>query len=95
MKTTINILIIGFSLSFSASTVYASDANHKGKALHNDKCTSCHTDSVYTRENKMVKTMPALEHQVDNCMKGAAKAEWSKPQTTSVIDYLNDRYYKF
>jgi len=74
---------------------YASDVHHKGKTLHDDKCTSCHTDSVYTRENKMVKTMSALEHQVDNCMKGAAKAEWTKPQTTSVIEFLNDRYYKF
>jgi len=95
MKKIINLFVIAFGLSISASSTYASDVHHKGKILHDDKCTSCHTDSVYTRENKMVKTMSALEHQVDNCMKGAAKAEWTKPQTTSVVDFLNDRYYKF
>ena len=68
---------------------------HQGQALHDDKCVSCHSDSVYTREDRMVKTMNALENQVNNCMKGAAKAEWTQPQTTSVIEFLNDRYYKF
>ncbi len=69
--------------------------HHKGENLHNEKCTSCHRDEVYTREDRMVKTMSALENQVNNCMRGAAKAEWTQAQTDSVIDFLNDRYYKF
>lgn len=73
----------------------ATTNHHQGESLHDDKCTSCHKDDVYTREDRMVKTMSALEHQVDNCMRGAAKAEWTQPQTTSVIQFLNDRYYKF
>jgi len=67
----------------------------EGKILHEEKCTQCHKNEVYTREDRMVKTMSALENQVNNCMKGAAKAEWTQPQTTSVIEFLNDRYYKF
>lgn len=67
----------------------------QGKTLHDDKCTTCHQNEVYTREDRMVKTMMALEHQVNNCMKGPAKAEWTQPETTSVVEFLNDRYYKF
>jgi len=82
-------------MTLSLSVNASDDKHHAGKTLHNEKCTSCHTDSVYTREDKMVKTMSALEHQVNNCMKGAAKAEWTQPQTTSVVEFLNDKYYKF
>jgi len=95
MNPLISTFLLAVSLFVSAN-LFASDAkHHKGKNLHENKCTSCHTDSVYSRNDRMVKTMSALEHQVDNCMKGAAKAEWTKAQTTSVIEYLNDRYYKF
>lgn len=68
---------------------------HQGENLHEDKCTSCHRDEVYTREDRMVRTMAALENQVNNCMTGAAKAEWTPTETSSVIEFLNDRYYKF
>lgn len=94
MKKTIHFLLLGLFLSLT-SNLYAADENHNGKDLHDKKCTSCHGDKVYTREDRMVKTMSALEHQVENCMKGAAKAEWSKPETTSVVEFLNERYYKF
>jgi len=70
-------------------------SHSQGKSLHDDKCTTCHQSEVYTREDRMVKTMMALEHQVNNCMKGPAKAEWTQPETTSVVEFLNDRYYKF
>jgi len=95
MKKTIHFLLLGLFFSLTTSLYAADDKNHKGQELHDKKCVSCHSDKVYTREDRMVKTMSALEHQVDNCMKGAAKAEWSKPETTSVVDFLNDRYYKF
>ncbi len=95
MKKIISLFLITLSVSLS-SNLYANDAkHHKGENLHNNKCTSCHSDTVYSREDRMIKTMSALENQVNNCMKGAAKAEWTKPETTSVIEYLNDRYYKF
>jgi len=95
MKKLINFLLLGLCLSLTTNLYATDDKHHKGKNLHDNKCTSCHSDKVYSREDRMVKTMSALEHQVDNCMKGAAKAEWSKPETASVIDFLNDRYYKF
>lgn len=95
MKKIINFLLLGLFMSLTTNLYAADDKHHKGKELHDKKCTSCHTDNVYSRDDRMVKTMSALEHQVNNCMKGAAKAEWSKPETTSVVEFLNDRYYKF
>lgn len=83
MKKTLSLLLITLSTS-----VYAADKKpHQGEELHDKKCINCHKSDVYTRDDRMVKTMEALEHQVDNCMKGAAKAEWTKPQTTSVVDF--------
>ena len=95
MKKTIYFTLLTSILSLSTS-VFASDAkHHKGKNLHDKKCTSCHNDNVYSRKNRTVKTKAALEHQVNNCMKAAAKAEWTQPESTSVVEYLNERYYKF
>lgn len=79
----------------TVAAVKTQQIHHQGENLHNEKCTSCHGSDVYTREDRMVKTLSALENQVNNCMTGAAKAEWTKAQTTSVIDFLNERYYKF
>ncbi|MCW9048496.1 MAG: hypothetical protein OQK46_10495 [Gammaproteobacteria bacterium] len=95
MKKIIHFLLTGLLLSLASNLYAADDKHHDGKNLHDKKCVSCHGDKVYTREDRMVKTMSALEHQVNNCMKGAAKAEWSQTETTSVVDFLNDRYYKF
>lgn len=88
-------IIAGTSLGAMASEMASGNPHADGKQLHEDKCTTCHGDKVYTREDRMVNSKPELEHQVERCMKGAAKADWSGPQTTSVIEYLNDRYYKF
>jgi len=95
MKKIIPFVLLTLCVSLSTS-LFANDAkHHKGKTLHEQKCTSCHGDKVYSRKDRMVKTMSALENQVGNCMQGAAKAEWTNAQTTSVIEYLNDQYYKF
>ena len=92
MKT----FIFSLTLVFSATGFSAqAQTPHAGKNIHNEKCMSCHQSDIYTREDRKVKTMHALSNQVDNCMKGAAKAEWSSKQTSDVIDYLNSKFYKF
>ena len=66
-----------------------------GEKLHTDKCTSCHGTEVYTREERRVNSREALASQVNNCMKGAAKANWTASETSSVVEYLNTKFYKF
>ncbi|MDH5766650.1 MAG: hypothetical protein OEZ38_11605 [Gammaproteobacteria bacterium] len=77
--------------------VYAEDkiSTKHGETLHDEKCLNCHTSKVYTREDRTVKTLNALSNQVNNCMKGPAKAEWTEIETRSVIHYLNQKFYKF
>ena len=67
----------------------------QGKALHEEKCTSCHGTEVYTRKDRMVNSLAALSNQVNNCMKGPANANWTPAQTKSVVEYLNMKFYKF
>jgi len=67
----------------------------QGKALHEEKCTSCHGTEVYTRKDRKVNSLAELSNQVNNCMKGPANANWSPAQTNSVVEYLNMKFYKF
>jgi len=92
MKIFITVLTLTLSTVLTSNTA---TAEHKGEAPHNQKCMSCHKTDVYTREDRNIKTLHALSNQVNNCMKGAAKAEWTKKQTEDVVDYLNNKFYKF
>ena len=92
MKTSITTL--AFIIAATGFNANAEPA-HAGEDLHNDKCMSCHKTEVYTRDDRNVKTLDALSNQVNNCMKGAAKAEWTGKQTSDVVGYLNSKFYKF
>lgn len=87
-------MMIALSLS---SAVFAADEATiaHGQQLHDEKCTSCHDTKVYTREERRVQTLQDLSNQVNFCMKGPAKADWSVSETNSVIEYLNQKFYKF
>ena len=89
-------LFLVTSLLFSASIMAEEKVSIvHGEELHNEKCMSCHTTKVYSREDRRVKTLEALSNQVNNCMKGPAKADWTEIETNSVIEYLNQKFYKF
>jgi len=88
------LLIVSLIFSTSALAEEKPSVAH-GEQLHNDKCMTCHTTEVYSRDDRRMKTLQALSSQVNNCMKGAAKAEWTEIETNSVVDYLNQKFYKF
>lgn len=94
MKKTIALIITGFALSNPVIAKEDPVLAH-GQQLHNEKCMNCHNTSVYTRPDRMVSSLSALTNQVNNCMKGPAKANWTVSETNSVIEYLNSRFYKF
>ena len=66
----------------------------KGKALHDANCTSCHDTSVYTRTNRMVKSIDALGEQVNSCTH-MASVTLTPEQHASLVQYLNEQFYKF
>ncbi len=65
-----------------------------GEKMHTEHCYKCHTDKVYTRENRMVKSINALSKQVVRC-KDNLGIPWFDEDTTAVVHFLNEKFYKF
>jgi len=70
------------------------DAIAHGKEAHENHCYKCHTDSVYTREDKFVKSIDALSKQVLRCKDGS-NVPWFDEDADAVVQFLNEKYYRF
>lgn len=92
----------GIKLAVYTLIIYASQvsaANDKetmahGKALHEENCTQCHGDEMYTRPDRRMKSLQALNQQVERC-KENTNASWFDEDTPSVVNYLNTKFYRF
>jgi len=65
-----------------------------GEEAHKNHCYKCHTDDVYTRDNRFVKSIDALSKQVVRC-KDNTEAAWFDEDSEAVVQFLNQKYYKF
>lgn len=65
-----------------------------GNKMHQEHCYKCHTEAVYTRDNRFVKSLDALSKQVVRC-KDNTGAPWFDEDTDAVVHFLNEKYYKF
>ena len=97
-KKTFNRLLLLSTISVS-SICFASDDGitdpvAHGEETHNNHCYKCHTDSVYTRENRFVKSLDALSKQVVRCKDGT-DVPWFDEDTDAVVQFLNKKYYRF
>ena len=70
------------------------DAIAHGEQAHKNHCYKCHTDDVYTRENRFVKSIDALSKQVVRCKDGN-DVPWFDEDTDAVVQFLNKKYYRF
>jgi mono/diheme cytochrome c family protein len=75
------------------STTQAADAAH-GEKLHAGHCTTCHDDGVYTRKERRVDSLSALDAQVRRCDANLEK-HWFDEDISDVVAFLNQRYYHF
>lgn len=66
----------------------------EGERLHQAYCTGCHGTSVYTRKDRMVKSLDGLKKQVENCSHMAGQT-FSAAQAQNLLKYLNDEFYRF
>lgn len=71
-----------------------SDPIAHGEEAHKNHCYKCHTDEVYTRENRFVKSIDALSKQVIRCKEGS-DVPWFDEDADAVVQFLNKKYYKF
>ncbi len=55
---------------------------------------SCHDATVYTRTNRLIQSLPALERQIDRCRDSFG---FGLPDrgADAVLHYLNTTYYHF
>jgi mono/diheme cytochrome c family protein len=85
--------IISFSLSMAAATAAVADAE-RGKQLHEQQCTKCHGDSVYTRDDRFIDSKAALTKQVKRCSLNVG-ARWFDEDIKDVVQFLDSSYYHF
>jgi hypothetical protein len=90
----ISIAAISFSSTGFAGEEEMTDVIEHGKELHDNHCTKCHGDEVYTRENRFVKSIDALSKQVKRC-KDNTNAPWFDEDSEAVVQFLNKKYYRF
>ena len=82
-------------LAYAASPAVPPEKHGRdGEKLHEQHCFKCHTDSVYTRENRFVRSLDALSKQVKRC-KNNLGVPWFDEDTKAVVHFLNEKYYKF
>ena len=65
-----------------------------GEEAHKNHCYKCHTDEVYTRDNRFVKSIDALSQQVVRCKDGS-DIPWFDEDADAVVQFLNKKYYRF
>ena len=85
---TLFIFILGYSVPSHAADIF------NGNLLHSESCTGCHDSTAYTRENRIVQTLPKLGSQVRFC-KDNLGIVWFDDEVEDVVGYLNKNYYHF
>ena len=66
----------------------------KGAALYKKECTACHGSEVFTRPDRRVTSLTALNRQVRQC-NHALEKKWFDEDINAVVSYLNQQFYKF
>ena len=67
----------------------------KGERLFKQsQCLSCHGTDIFTRKNRVVKNLNALEKKVRRC-DSELDIHWFDDEIRHVVSYLNKTYYKF
>jgi hypothetical protein len=65
-----------------------------GRRLHDANCLGCHDTGIYTRKDRLVQSLDALNQQLVGCSHMANK-DFSASETQNLIKYLNDQFYQF
>jgi mono/diheme cytochrome c family protein len=87
------------TVGLSSLTLAANIEN--GKKLHEAHCTACHIGMtggdgslLYTRKNRRVNSLDALNNQVRRC-ESNLELKWFEEDIEDVVHYLNTRFYAF
>ena len=95
-------LLFGLLVGLAASGGIAQAADlDNGRTLHQGNCVACHAsltdgkpDTLYTRPNRLVTSLPGLHKQVRRCEQNLG-LRWFDDEITDVAEYLNKGFYHF
>lgn len=90
-------LTLGLMLSglFMSGAALANGNSKNGKKLFTEsKCDQCHGTEVFTRPDRKVTSLKALEAQVRRCDSNL-NTNWFDDEIHDVTAHLNKKYYKF
>lgn len=85
-------ICVGISLGF-CHAAQAADAA-RGQSLYEVRCTACHKAVLHTRASAKVRNYEQLQAEVKH-WEAAGKERWSAEELADVVQYLNDRFYRF
>ena len=90
------ILCVSLLILLMPSSAYAElpGDSADGKRLHDANCMGCHDTGIYTRKDRLVGSLDALQKRLGDCSH-MAKKEFSAIETQNIIKYLNDQFYQF
>lgn len=95
LKTLMGLVIATFIHSSYAFANEEKGNAENGKELYeNSKCQKCHSSEVYTRKDRKVTSIPALEKKVRMC-DSQFSVNWFNEDISDVVAYLNKAFYKF
>jgi len=89
----VRILTIGLATAIVTAPGYADNAEGI-QSLYDKHCVACHGTEVYTRKDRKVTSVPALEKQVQRC-ETALGLRWFDEDIADMSRFLNERYYHF
>jgi cytochrome c553 len=93
MRRTLCLTLLILLMSSAYAATLPGDTT-EGKRLHDANCMGCHNTDIYTRKNRLVQSLDALEKQLVGCTH-MAKADLSKSEMQDLLKYLNDQFYHF
>jgi hypothetical protein len=93
LEITMRFLYLPVFIALYATSLQAADIEN-GADLHFENCTGCHDSTVYTRDNRVVQSLPRLGAQVRFCRDNLGLT-WFDDEVDDVIGYLNKEYYHF
>ena len=79
-------------LPLAAAPLQASDFD--AEHFHQQNCMGCHDTGVYTRSNRRVQTLPALEKQVRMCDANLGTKLFDD-DVKALVRYMNTTWYQF
>jgi mono/diheme cytochrome c family protein len=82
-----------FSIALPAQAALSGDSA-QGRKLHDANCVRCHSTSVYTRQDRHIKSLDALNERLGACSH-AAQVELTDEEQESIVKYLNEQFYEF